>query len=146
VKAFLAAGVLSVTLAGQAVAHETDVTRLTQPTSDDIANAKAVTDAFIAILESGDTERAIRQVAEGSRLISEKPQQINLLVSQANNAELLYGAIKKCVPSEYSYDSSLRIEFKYVCQHEESLLEWQLKLDNLPSGWTISNFSFSDTF
>ncbi|MDA1033624.1 MAG: hypothetical protein O3C52_09715 [Proteobacteria bacterium] len=145
-KAFLAAGVLSVSLAGQAVAHETDVTRLTQPTSDDIANAKAVTDAFIAILESGDTERAIRQVAEGNRLISEKPQQVNLLFSQAKNAELLYGAIKKCVPSEYSYDSSLRIEFKYVCQHEESLLEWQLKLDNLPSGWTISNFSFSDTF
>ena len=57
-KAFLAAGVLSVSLAGQAVAHETDVTRLTQPTSDDIANAKAVTDAFIAILESGDEAAA----------------------------------------------------------------------------------------
>lgn len=145
-KTFLAAGVLGLSLAGQALAHENETTRLTQPTSDDIANAKAVTDGFIAILESGDTERAIRQVAEGSRLFSEKPQQINLLVGQANNAELLYGTIKKCVASEYSYKSNLRVEFQYICQHEELLLQWTLKVDNLPSGWTISNFSFSDTF
>lgn len=145
-KTYLAAGVLGLSIAGQATAHDSDTQNLTQPTSDDIANAKAVTEDIMRILESGDTERAIRQIAAGSRLISEKPQQINLLVGQAKNAELLYGAIKRCVPSKYSYQSSLRVEFQYVCQHEESLLQWTLKVDNLPSGWTISNFSFNDTF
>lgn len=145
-KTFILPGALCLTVASQVSAHESEVTRLTVPSSEDVANAKAVTDAFIKVLESGDAEGAIRQVAAGSRLFGEKTQQINVLVGRAKNANLIYGAIKKCVPSKYSFESSLRLEFHYICQYEELLLQWTLKVDNLPSGWTISNFSFSDSF
>ncbi len=145
-KTIVSAGLLSLVLATQAGAHETATTRLSEPGSDDIAAAKAVTDSFIETLEGGDTEAAIRQVAAKSKLFSEKQQQVNLVIAQAKNADLLYGKVQECVASKYTHESEFRLEFHYICQHEELLIEWTLKVDKLPSGWSISNFSFTDSF
>ena len=93
-KTYLAAGVLGLSIAGQATAHDSDTQNLTQPTSDDIANAKAVTEDIMRILESGDTERAIRQIAAGSRLISASRSPCSRAATRSHRArsEALSGA------------------------------------------------------
>ena len=133
-------------LVGPAAAQDDRRTDLSRPSEADIAAARAVADPVILLIEGGDTGGALASIKDGNPLWSEKTSEVNLLAAQAGSATELYGAVAQCVTASYRYDSSLRIDLSYVCQHERGLMSWRLTVDRLPRGWTISNVRFSDNF
>lgn len=145
-KKLLSVAVAVSTIPALASAHENTTVRVSEPSDSQIEAARAETDAVMKLIEAGQPEAALERITEKSLLLKEKKSEFNLLLGQIKNAELLFGPVEQCLLSEYSHDSALRIEFVYICQHRDYLLRWTLSTDNLPGGWTITNFRFSDDF
>lgn len=144
--AFILGAIASITISPQLLAQDDSVTIVSEPTEVEILAAQEKAEGVIDLVRANELEQAIRTFADGSELMKAKVQDINLLVSQANSLTTLYGPVSRCVLARFSSSSELQLTFDYVCQHQELLVQWQLRIDKLPRGWTITNLRFADAF
>ncbi|QYJ08413.1 hypothetical protein [Qipengyuania flava] len=137
---------LAVFFALPAQAHDTTLDILSVPSEADFAAAQSIADERIRQIEAGKHEDAISDTVAASELLAAKTSEKNLLIGQARTSVELYGPVERCVLATREHFSALRITLNYVCQHEQLLLLWTLRVDNLPQGWTITNLKFTDSY
>ena len=137
---------MALALATPVIANDLGEIRHSEPSEADFAAAKAVSDPIMQLVEAGKFEIAIAKIQESSPLLKQKQEDMDRVVSQAKTGIRLYGPIAQCILSSHSHTSALRIDLNYICQHEDLLLRWSLRVDKLPRGWSITNVSFTDSF
>lgn len=133
-------------LATPLAAHEGSTEIMSSPSPADYAASQAVVEPVLAELEAGDTDAAIELITSQSEIFASKKAEVNVLAGQVRTVYEIYGPVTKCIMSEREHASELRIKYTYVCQHRELLVRWNFAVDNVPKGWIITNFRFSDTF
>lgn len=133
-------------LASPLAADDTTLVILSEPSAADYAAAQQAVEPVIAKLEAGEPKEAVDLITSKSEIFASKATELNVLVGQVRTMYDIYGPVEKCIATERDHASELRVKFTYICQHREFLIRWNFTVDNVPKGWIVTNFRFSDTF
>ncbi|ALE16231.1 hypothetical protein AMC99_00928 [Altererythrobacter epoxidivorans] len=143
-KSVLAGAAFAAAVLAQPAAAAEDILDLTRPTEADYVEATKVVETITQALVADKSGEVFDLAFSGSPLYPRIKPQIPNLNAQFSVSRSTYGKIQRCEKAERSFSGSMVIRFKYLCQHELFVTEWNFTMMKANSGWMIATMAFKD--
>lgn len=115
-----------------------------KPTAADEKQIDGIATSLFQNIKNGKTEMAINQFFASSSLMKSKTAQLQLLVSQLDGAQQIYGKVGECQEIDRTTEGSIVQYRVYVCQHDNFVSRWNLAFFKTTTGWIGANLAFKD--
>lgn len=138
----IAIGLLVVLSASQLAAANPEIKL--KPTAADEELLDGIATSLFQNIKNGKTEIAVNQFFASSSLMKSRTAQLQLLVSQLDGAQQIYGRLDECQEIERTTVGSIVQYRGYVCQHDNFISRWNLAFFKTTTGWIGANLAFKD--